>query len=229
MGFEPNQPPSRLESVNEFKDRMAKGLEEARAAMAKAQSDYKLYYDRRREPAPDLKPGDKVWLDASDIQTTSPSAKLSHRRLGPFEVESRVGPGAYKLKLPFSMRQLHPVFPIVKLTPAPPDPFPGRQVAPPPPPDIIDGHEEFEVETILDSRLRYRKVQYLVKWKGYGIGENSWEPAANLHAPDAVADFYRRNPGAPRQINRLNFDRIRFSPADLSPSWRSRHVGSTRP
>ena len=78
MGFEPNQPCSHSKTVNDFADRIAKGLKESKAALVKAQHDYKLYYDHRREPAPDLKPGDKVWLEASDIRTTMLSAKLSH-------------------------------------------------------------------------------------------------------------------------------------------------------
>jgi hypothetical protein len=42
-----------------------------------------------------------------------------------------------------------------------------------PPPDLIDGEEEYEVESILKSRRygRGRKVQYLVKWKGYTLGQ----------------------------------------------------------
>jgi transposase InsO family protein len=68
MGFEPQQPRSHMESVNEFKDRMARGLEEA-----KAKDEYALYYNRRRIPAPELKPGDLVWINGSDIQTTCPS------------------------------------------------------------------------------------------------------------------------------------------------------------
>ena len=38
-----------------------------------------------------------------------------------------------------------------------------------PPPDLIDGEEEYEIEEILQSRKNGRgcKVQYLVKWKGY--------------------------------------------------------------
>ena len=31
------------------------------------------YYDQRQTPAPVYQPGDKVYLDASDIQTTRPS------------------------------------------------------------------------------------------------------------------------------------------------------------
>jgi hypothetical protein len=102
---------------------MAQSLEEAKAALAKAKDEYALYYDCRRTPAPVFTKGDKVWLDGSDIPTTHPSAKLSHRRLGPYVVEARVGHGSYRLQLPASLRRLHPVFPVVKLTPAEADPI----------------------------------------------------------------------------------------------------------
>jgi hypothetical protein len=46
MGFEPQQGPSSLESVNEFKDRMANSLEEAKAALAKAKEDMSRYYNQ---------------------------------------------------------------------------------------------------------------------------------------------------------------------------------------
>ena len=39
MGFEPDQPESQLETVNEFKTRMQQFLEEARSALAKAKDD----------------------------------------------------------------------------------------------------------------------------------------------------------------------------------------------
>src|ERR1700675_4125039 len=103
MGFEPRQPRSHVESVEDFKDRMELGLREAQAALTKAKDEYAHYYNRRRTPGPDFKPGDRVWLDASDIKTTRPSAKLAHRRLGPYTVERQVGKGAYKLKLPPSL------------------------------------------------------------------------------------------------------------------------------
>jgi hypothetical protein len=118
MGFEPQQP-SRLESVNEFTDRMKLALEEAKSALAKAKDDMARYYNQRRLPTPVYKPGDLVYLDASDIKTTRPSWKLSHRRLGPFPIERQVSRNAYRLQLPFPMRRLYPVFNIVKLTTAP--------------------------------------------------------------------------------------------------------------
>jgi len=78
MGFEPQQNHSDLETVNEFMERMRTAIEEAKSAIRKVQDDMKRYYDRRRTPAPVFNPGNKVFLDASDIWTTRPLQKLSH-------------------------------------------------------------------------------------------------------------------------------------------------------
>jgi hypothetical protein len=216
MGFEPQQP-SRLESVNEFTDWMKLALEEAKSALAKAKDDMARYYNQRRLPTPVYKPGDLVYLDASDIKTTRPSRKLSHRRLGPFPVEKRVSRNAYRLQLPFPMRRLHPVFNIVKLTTAPPDPIPGRHPQPPPPPEVIDGEDEYLVEKILDSKMFRGRLKFKIKWEGYGPEHDSWEYATEVYAPERVADFYQRNPAAPRQIRATTFSKIPFRP--ISPVY----------
>ena len=212
MGFEPGQLPSHLETVNEFTGRMKEALEEARSALAQSKEDMARYYDQKRTRAPDYKPGDKVYLDASDIRTTRPSQKLSHRRLGPFSIMEKVGNGAYRLKLPPSMKRLHPVFNVVKLTPAVPDPISGRHPKPPPPPEIVEGEEEWTVEEILDSKMINRKLRYLVKWEGYGVEHNSWEPWDNVHAPELISDFYKKYPGAARHVRAVAFENIPFRP-----------------
>ena len=97
MGFEPGQQRSHLESVNEFKERMEGALEEAKATLAKSKDDMTRYYDWRRTPTPNYTPGDKVYMDASDICTNRPLRKLSHHRLGPFPMVKKVGNGAYQL------------------------------------------------------------------------------------------------------------------------------------
>jgi len=142
MGFEPSQVPSGLETVNKFMERMKSATKEAKSAIRKAQEDMMWYYNQKRTPAPMYKPGDRVYLDVSDIKTTHPSPKLSHRRLGLFEIESQVGPSAYRLKLPHGMRQLHPVFNIIKLSAALKDPILERKLQAPPLPIIVNGEEE---------------------------------------------------------------------------------------
>jgi hypothetical protein len=63
-----------------------------------------------------------------------------------------VGNGAYKLELPPRYSQLHPVFPVVKLELAKPDPFPGRPWNDEPPPVLqTDGDERWEVDEILEA------------------------------------------------------------------------------
>jgi hypothetical protein len=191
---------------------MRNTLEEAKAALVKSKDDMARYYNQRRSAAPKYKPGDKVYLDASDIQTTRPSRKLSHKRLGPFPIERQVGNNAYRLRLPASMNRLHPVFNVVKLTAATDDPIPGRRFPPPPLPEIIDGEEEWVVEEILDSKVINRKLRYLVKWKDFGIEHNSWEPWDDVHAPELVTEFYRNHPGAARHIRNIDFGLIPFRP-----------------
>jgi len=108
------------------------------------------------------------------------------------------------------MSRLHPVFNVVKLSLAPPDPIPGQRTSPPPLPEIVDGEEEWVVEEILDSWMVNRKLRYLVKWEGFGVEHNSWEPWDNVHAPELVADVYRRHPGAARYIRMVDFHSIPF-------------------
>jgi transposase InsO family protein len=218
MGFEPQQQRSTLESVNEFAERMALGIEEAKVALTKAKDEYSMHYNCQREPALVFTPGDKVWLDGSDIATNRPSSKLSHRRLGPFIVEACVGHGAYRLALPPQLRCLHPVFPIVKLSPALLDPIPGRRPVPPPPTTLVNGEEEYEVKAILDSRMRYNRLEYLLKFKGYDESHNQWEVHSQLHAKLKIAQFYCKYPGAARHINAAIFDSILFTRADLATS-----------
>jgi len=170
MGFKPHSR-TIMETANEFAGRMRKSLEEAKAALAKAKDDMVRYYNHN--PMPEYQVGDKVYVDASDIKTIRPSKKLVHCNLGPFSITKHIGSHADRLCLPRSLSRLHPVFPVVKLTLAPPDPFrcPNK---PPPLPEIIEDEEHYEVEEILDSRLYRGKLQYLMKWKGFGYKENSW-------------------------------------------------------
>eukprot|EP00308_Calcidiscus_leptoporus_P003488 CAMPEP_0119357350 /NCGR_PEP_ID=MMETSP1334-20130426/5763_1 /TAXON_ID=127549 /ORGANISM="Calcidiscus leptoporus, Strain RCC1130" /LENGTH=98 /DNA_ID=CAMNT_0007371571 /DNA_START=30 /DNA_END=323 /DNA_ORIENTATION=+ len=45
--------------------------------------------------------------------------------------------------------------------------------------------EEYIVEEILQEKVARGKALYLVKWEGFGVGENTWEPAENLKETEA--------------------------------------------
>jgi hypothetical protein len=59
-----------LESVNEFAERMALGIEEAKAALTKAKDEYNMYYNCRRKPALCSHQGTKSgWMEATSPPT----------------------------------------------------------------------------------------------------------------------------------------------------------------
>jgi hypothetical protein len=70
MGFKPNEAPSHMETVNEFRDWMSSTLEEAKSTLAKAKNNMAQYYNCCCTPAPVYKIGEIVYLDSWDICTT---------------------------------------------------------------------------------------------------------------------------------------------------------------
>jgi hypothetical protein len=58
-----------------------------------------------------------------------------------------------------------------------------------PPPELVDGEEEYEVEDIINERTSRRKKQYLVKWAGYPASENSWVNEKDLHSPELLEEY----------------------------------------
>jgi len=49
--------------------------------------------------------------------------------------------------------------------------------------------EEYQVESIVDHRMKKGKKEYLVKWKGFDDEENTWEPTSNLNCDDLVEAY----------------------------------------
>jgi hypothetical protein len=116
--------------------------------------------------------------------------KLNPKCLGPFKVLDRIGNLDYRLDLPLTMN-LNDVFHADQLTHATINKMYGK--LPQPNPIEIDGNLEFEVEKILDSkhnRQYSNGILYLVRWKGYRPGGDTWKGIKNLkHAKKAIADF----------------------------------------
>ena len=158
IDFEPRQQPSRLEIVNKFIEQIKIAVEEAKFTIQKAQEDIMHYYNLRRSPAPVFHPKDQIFLDISNIKTIYLFLKLLHCCLRSFIVEYQVGSSVYYLKLPYTVKKLHPVFNIVKLSVAPEDPIPGQKPQLPPPLIIINKEEKQKVEEILNN-CWYRSSQ----------------------------------------------------------------------
>jgi hypothetical protein len=178
-------------------------LQEARVRMA-AQANA-----RRRDVSFEV--GDKVRLSTANLYLpSSMSRKLTARYVGPFVVERVVNPVAYKLKLPANLK-IHPVFHVSMLQPWRVDgEFPAHQPSLSQPPPVNEAENRFKVDRLLDKRTRRygrgERVEYLIRWFGYGPEDDSWEPVRNIDS-DLIADFEASHhaagqSAAPRSVRR---------------------------
>jgi len=182
--------------------------QELKATVAEAQLRYQGPADSRRMPQPDFVIGQQAFVKAKFFRTTRPSKKLSEKFLGPFEIIAKAGSRAYTLRLPDTIRGVHPVFHVSMLEPAVPNEIPNRVQSPPPPVDV-QGELEYEISEVLDSKVDRRrscKLLYLVRWLGYENTDEefSWLPATELeHAKDLISDFHSAYPDKPGPLSRM--------------------------
>ena len=196
--FTDKESPNQLveDYIGKFKEtwnQTKKNLEDAAEKM-------KRQHDKHVKPSRQYKPRDRVYLDVANVRTTRASKKLDAKFHSPFKIISAVGKSAYKLELPTGWT-IHDVFHESKLKPAHEPQFPiQKETRPRPPPEIIDGDEEHEVEEVKQVQKRSGKKEFLIKWKGLPQEENTWEPEEHLtNARGAVRDFYKTHPNAVRK------------------------------
>jgi Chromo (CHRromatin Organisation MOdifier) domain len=107
----------------------------------------------------------------------------------------------FQLALP-PQWHIHNVFHASLLTPYKETEEYGENFAQPPL-ELIEGQEEYEVEQVMNSRWlgRARKLQYLLRWKGYSRAHDSWQDATEVHAPKLIKEYYARKKSAIRTIS----------------------------
>ena len=137
--------------------------------------------------------GDRVWLATKNLslEDGSGSRKLHPKFCGPFEITQKINQVTFRLKLsdPMKAKGIHDAFHVSLLKPYVEDTF-SRTEEPSPAVKFKDGHEEYEVEEILATKRIRGEPRYLVKWKGYGTHENTWQSEEDLaHAKDLLNSF----------------------------------------
>src|SRR5258708_24904453 len=110
-----------------------------------------MMHRRTKEPKK-LIQGELVWLEMKNIKGPYESKKLAPKREGPFTVSEVLGRYTNRLELPNTWR-IHNVFDRSLLTPYVQTQEHGENYLRPPP-DIVEGEEQFEIENILRHRRK---------------------------------------------------------------------------
>ena len=114
--------------------------------------------------------------------------------LGPFKVIEIIGPRAYHLELP-SQWKIHNVFHISLLSPFKTTNTHGPSY-PQPPPDVINGEEEYEVEGIINHRVKCNgEKEFLIKYLGYDENESKWLREDELGNCQEILEEYKVDNG----------------------------------
>jgi hypothetical protein len=159
------------------------------------------HVNRRRGPEDVYVAGDMVMLSTTNRRKeyTAPgsgrAAKLFLRRDGPYRVVKAFPQTlTYQLDVPnappnfcstFHVSQLkHYIMNNREL-------FPGWELSRDGPVMLDNGMEEHVIERILDERRRGRGWQYLVRWKGYGPGDDEWMPRREVEETIALDEWLR--------------------------------------
>jgi transposase InsO family protein len=143
LGYDPNLTGGAIrESANQLTTDRRKEAETFRAQAREA-----LNRTAQSTPEAQYKLGDRVWLEAKHLALPYQTPKLAPKRHGPFTITKEVSPVAYQLDLPQTWT-IHDVFHASLLTPYRETNAHGSNFTRPPP-DLVDGNEEYEVEDVI--------------------------------------------------------------------------------
>jgi len=104
--------------------------------------------------------GDIVWLSTRHFQMTRPAKMLDHERSGLCKVSIVINKNAYKLGLPYTIR--NHIFVHISVLDSFTPPTAGRP-PPEPQPTVVDVCDEWDVHRIRECKRHHRKLHYLVQ------------------------------------------------------------------
>ena len=219
-GFHPRsgaEPPGTYEVATspemEAADKIVARTEATRAwlqdELAWSQEEYERHANTHRQPHPEYRVGDEVYVNARHFAAERPSKSLGYKNAGPWRITRIIDNKAYELELPDYMvaAGVCPIFHPWKLHLAPRNPYPGQNPDPQPPimitgADDDEPHEEWDVLDIVDCRKTRRYgVQYKARFVGNWDEWNAnppWQPWTDFKsARDKIIQYHRDHSNKP--------------------------------
>ena len=162
MGYEPVSLPNVLPSspLPAVEERL-KALQAARLeALAAHELARQTMAARTRRCFTPFKKGERVWLEARNLKRNITNPKFAPKREGPFTIIDVLSLITYRLRLPRTWN-IHLVFHAFLLSPYHENTVHGPNFLKPPP-DLIAGEEEYEIDQILRHHGTSRNRSFLI-------------------------------------------------------------------
>jgi len=83
--------------------------QEVKEALKKTNEIIKRKFDGKKRSKQENRAGELIWVDGSNLSGSHPSKKLLFKRDGPFPVVRKINKLSYKLQIPKTWKNLHPV------------------------------------------------------------------------------------------------------------------------
>ena len=195
MGYEPHALPTVLpETSIPIIGTCLKSLNAARdEALAAHKLAHQVMSSRNHQGFKPFEKGDKVWLETKNLKCSIANPKFAPKREGPFMITKVLSPIIYQLCLPKTWK-IHLAFHASLLLSYHENNIHSLNF-PAPPPDLIEGEEEYEIEKILHHCGTLTACIFLIQWKGYSAEEDSWIPEWDLkYAKSALNNYKKLNP-----------------------------------
>ena len=194
-----------LEPAESLAENLQNRRSEARDSIIAAQRKQKELYDSKRRDF-QFNVGDLALLCFHRFGSGYKPPPQHRHKIAPVSTPVRIleklSPLSYRIQLPAGSR-IHDVVSVVHL-----QHYKGTDTDDiKPMPVQVDGVEEYEVERIEGERKIKGKKEFLVKWKGYGDAERTWEPLEHLDNARNVLDKWTAQSSKAPPADRTDMDK----------------------
>ena len=177
--------------------------------------------------------GDYVLLSTENLKLyNQPCKKFRDRFIGPYKVQQKISPVAYRLDLPNTVR-IHLVFHISMLKPYnsdtpdadPVDHIPARG-------EYISGDNVYTIDNIQDHKVgpcpafyaRGPALLFKVRWSGYPPDADTWEPYVSLKRTDELHKYVQTTPQFRNLTQTPRYTQLHRKYPTRFPTFQFRHT-----
>jgi hypothetical protein len=161
-------------------------------ALNKAERNY-----NKKKTQIEFKINDKVFLNAKNIISIKSFKKLDYKYYDFYTISESINKISYKLNFSSIMKDIHDVFHVFFLKLANEKNDETSSLI------WVEDEKQWEIEKIVDKRIRKNRTSYLIKWFEYSHSNNEWVKEENMNnVKKAIEKFLKSSTKNDKCVNR---------------------------